>query len=259
MLRADLKGLISECNCAPILVRLSWHDAGTFDQSDGSGGARGAQRFPSGEAMHGANAGLQLARSLLAPYREKHPAVSHADLWALAAVVSIEHVGGPQVMFRAGRIDIATARSCVNEGRLPDGDKGAKHIRSVFYRQGFTDTDIVALSGAHTIGRCHADRSGFEGAWTENPLTFDNSYFKLLLECEWARSKSPTKRMPQMACESHPNVMMLTTDHALATDPAFKRDVERYASDSNAFHRDFASAFQRLQENGHSKLVAVSF
>ena len=38
--------------------------------------------------------------------------------------------------------------------------------------------DIVALSGAHTVGECHLDRSGFDGPWTEEPLKFDNTYFK---------------------------------------------------------------------------------
>ena len=33
-------------------------------------------------------------------------------------------------------------------------------------RMGFNDQEIVALSGAHTLGRCHADRSGFVGPWT---------------------------------------------------------------------------------------------
>ncbi len=41
--------------------------------------------------------------------------------------------------------------------------------------RGMTDAEIVALSGAHTLGRCHPERSGFEGPWTENPLVFDNS------------------------------------------------------------------------------------
>ncbi|ONM34122.1 L-ascorbate peroxidase 2 cytosolic [Zea mays] len=40
---------------------------------------------------------------------------------------------------------------------------------------GLSDQDIVALFGGHTLGRCHKDRSGFEGAWTSNPLIFDNS------------------------------------------------------------------------------------
>ena len=36
----------------------------------------------------------------------------------------------------------------------------APHLRWVFYRQGFNDQEIVALSGAHTMGRAHASRSG---------------------------------------------------------------------------------------------------
>ena len=51
----------------------------------------------------------------------------------------------------------------------------------IFYPKGFTDKDIVALSGAHTVGACHPERSGFEGTWTDDKLKFDNSYFKDLL------------------------------------------------------------------------------
>ena len=40
-------------------------------------------------------------------------------------------------------------------GLLPDASQGAAHLRDVFYRMGFDDRDIVALSGAHTVGRCH--------------------------------------------------------------------------------------------------------
>lgn len=47
--------------------------------------------------------------------------------------------------------------------RLPDGALGADHIREVFGRMGFSDQEIVALSGAHALGRCHSDRSGFDG------------------------------------------------------------------------------------------------
>ncbi|KAF9592830.1 hypothetical protein IFM89_017795 [Coptis chinensis] len=52
------------------------------------------------------------------------------------------------------------------------------HLRDVFVKQmGLSDQDIIALSGGHTLGRCHKDCSGFEGPWTVNPLIFDNSYF----------------------------------------------------------------------------------
>ena len=47
--------------------------------------------------------------------------------------------------------------------RLPDASQGANHLRDIFYRMGFNDQEIVALAGAHALGRCHTDRSGFSG------------------------------------------------------------------------------------------------
>ena len=254
----DLSDLVAKCECSPILVRLAWHDSGTYSKKDGTGGSRGAQRFPTGESAHGANAGLAIARGLLQPFKEQHPHVSYADLWALAAVIAIRHTGGPSIPFAAGRKDISAAVEGMAPGRLPDGDKDATHIRSIFYRMGLNDEDIVALSGAHTIGRCHSDRSGFDGPWTHSPLRFDNSYFSLLLGCEWQRTTTKTTGKPQMTCKAHPDIMMLTTDHALAMDAAFRPIAERFAKDEGAFHSAFSSAFRRLLENGHSGLVPVA-
>ncbi len=50
---------------------------------------------------------------------------------------------------------------------------------------GFNDQEIVALSGAHTLGRCHADRSGYVNPWTNAPTTFSNLYFVELLNNKW--------------------------------------------------------------------------
>jgi cytochrome c peroxidase len=52
------------------------------------------------------------------------------------------------------------------DGRLPDASQGARHIRDVFGRMGFNDQEMVSLIGAHAVGRCHTDRSGFDGPWT---------------------------------------------------------------------------------------------
>jgi hypothetical protein len=59
-----------------------------------------------------------------------------------------------------------TGTSSPPDGRLPNADMGsdvatAQHLRDIFYRMGFDDCEIVALSGAHAIGRCHEDASGY--------------------------------------------------------------------------------------------------
>ena len=79
------------------------------------------------------------------------------------------------------------------DGRLPDADKGSRpktieHIRDVFYRMGFNDKEIVALLGAHAMGRCHTDRSGYWGPWTFAENTFSNEYFRLLTEERYVRA-----------------------------------------------------------------------
>ena len=89
--------------------------------------------------------------------------------------------------WKAGRVDAITPDAVTPDGRLPDASKGndpqktAAALRNdVFYRMGFDDRDIVALSGAHALGRCHEEASGYWGPWTFAETTFSNEYFRLL-------------------------------------------------------------------------------
>lgn len=111
-------------NMAPLMVRLSWHDSGTYDAKTCSGGPRGCMRFDSGESKHGANAGLGIARDMLAPLKEKYPEFSNADFWALTACCAIKTMEGPDIPFRAGRPDAASGGDSVPDGRLPDATQG---------------------------------------------------------------------------------------------------------------------------------------
>ncbi|WRX23098.1 hem peroxidase - like 10 [Theobroma cacao] len=164
--KRKLRGLIAEKHCAPIILRLAWHSAGTFDVNTKTGGPFGTIRHPD-ELAHDANNGLDIAVRLLEPIKEQFP-----------------------ILF------------------LP----GSDHLRDVFGHMGLSDKDIVALSGGHTLGRCHKERSGFEGPWTNNPLIFDNSYFKELLSGE------------------KEGLIQLPTDKALLEDPVFRPLVEKYAA-----------------------------
>lgn len=87
--------------------------------------------------------------------------------------------------FKPGRCDDKDNKRCPANGRLPDASQGADHVRAVFTRMGFNDQETVALCGAHTLGRCHVVRSGYDGPWTRNPLRFDNQYFRNLLTLQW--------------------------------------------------------------------------
>ncbi|KAK1423559.1 hypothetical protein QVD17_18863 [Tagetes erecta] len=227
--RRDLRALISNKKCAPIMLRLAWHDAGTYDAKTKTGGPNGSIRNEE-EYRHGANNGLKIAIDLCEEVKAKHPKVTYADLYQLAGVVAVEVTGGPTINFVPGRKD---SNVSPNEGRLPDAKQGPSHLRDVFYRMGLSDKDIVALSGGHTLGKAHPERSGFdEKPWTKDPLKFDNSYFVELL-------KGDTD-----------GLLKLPTDIALVEDPKFRCYVELYAQDEDSFFRDYAESHKKLSELG---------
>jgi len=258
--RKDVWDLVKEKNCGPILIRLSWHDAGTYNEEDCSGGPRACMRFAgSGESVYDANKGLDVARNLLKPIKEKYASISNADFWALAAITSIEAMGGPAIPFRPGRTDAQSVEDSAEDGRLPDATKGADHLRDIFNRMGISDREIVALSGAHTVGRCRPERSGFDGFWTEEPFKFDNAFFKDLIGRKWTAHKNSAGNT-QFKDNTGKNLMMLPTDMALIEDPEFKPIVEEFAESQESFFKEFAKAFQKLQESGVKGLKsAVKF
>jgi len=109
----------------------------------------------------------------------------------------------------------------------------------------------IFIFSAHTVGKCHADRSGFDGKWTENHLKFDNSYFKEMLAKEYA-DETTAQGCPQKKHGSSGTIMLIS-DLALLESP-FKEYVELYAKDQDAFFKDYTAAWVKLQENGCSGL-----
>ena len=227
----------------PIAIRVAWHSGGTYDKADGSGGSDGATMRYEPELSDEANEGLHIVRDMLHLVQKKYPQISQADLWVFAGCVAIEFMGGPMPPFRFGRTDDADGKNCPPNGRLPDASQGADHLREVFNRMGFNDQEIVVLSGGHTVGRCHVVRSGFDGAWTANPLEFDNAYFKNLIDIEWKPKDWDGKFQYTDPTDTY---VMLPTDIALIEDPEFRVHVERYAADEELFFKDFSAAYGKL-------------
>lgn len=252
----------------PLLLRLAWHSAGTFCKSTNTGGSDGATMRFEPEISWGANAGLGYAQSLLEPIKKRFPQVSYSDLWIFAACVAVEEMGGPSIAFTAGRKDKAGSKECpawdgptCKDGRLPGADAGspdktAAHLRDIFYRMGFDDREIVALSGAHGLGACHTDRSGYWGPWSRAPTTVSNEYYRELLENTWTIKKThkgkPWKGPLQFE-DPTGDLMMLPSDVVLIQDKAFRKYVELYAKDSDTFMKDFGAAVGKLFSLGCKK------
>lgn len=262
--KKDLADLIQSKHCNPILLRIAFHDAGTYNKNTGTGGAVGASHFQKNIA-HPSNAGLPVALQLLEPIKAKHPLVSWADLFQLSSAVAIELAGGPKLPLKYGRVD-APEPEDADPGNLPDaappkghsrfGDGSAtpaEHLRKVFTgHMGLTDQDIVALSGAHSIGRVKPERSGFGKestkytengpgtpggtSWVPDWLKFDNDYFQYILK---AKEEGPD-----------PDLVVLPTDAAVFDDPAFAEYGRLYAKDQAAFFRDYTEAHVKMSELG---------
>ncbi|CAL8464379.1 g3914 [Coccomyxa elongata] len=257
--KGDVIQLLQDKKCHPILIRLGWHDAGTYNKDvkdfPHRGGANGSIRFYP-EINHGANAGLVNACKLLQSIADKYDGVSYADLFQMASALAVKDAGGPSIPMRYGRKDAEGPESVQPEGNLPaggapwpNGEPGpGDHLRKVFYRMGFTDQEIVALSGAHTVGRAYPNRSGFGkestkytkdgpgtkggSSWTPEWLVFDNSYFKYIKE------------------QNDNELLVLETDDVLFKDEGFRPYAEKYAADQDAFFADYAKAHAKLSELG---------
>lgn len=212
-----------ELRNAPGLLRLAFHDAGTYSAKEKNGGVGGSITMLS-ELAREENDGLAKSATLIKKLKEIMPEVSLADLIAMAGAVSVEISGGPYIEVELGRED---KLEIAPEGRLPDENEDAESLRITFKKMGFTPKEMVVLTGAHTLGDAR------DLAFTEERLSFKNDYFQLLL-----------KDLP-----SH--LGRFRSDTALLEDEELKSYVIQYAEDQNLFFTDFTKAFQKMVNLGH--------
>ena len=114
---------------------------------------------------------------------------------------------------------------------------------TVLFHNSFNDQEIVALIGAHALGRCHRDRSGFEGPWTFSPTSVTNEFYKLLLNEKWVWKKWDGPK--QLEDKTTRSLMMLPTDYVLTQDKSFKKWVKAYADDEELWFKECVFYFSR--------------
>ena len=318
----------------PLMVRLTWHAAGTYRIGDGrGGGGTGAQRFAPLNSWPD-NASLDKARRLLWPVKQKHGRkLSWADLLILAGNVALESMGLETFGFGGGRPDIwapeediywgsenewlgderytgerdlETPLGAVQMGLIyvnpegpnanPDPVAAGIDIRETFARMAMDDVETVALiAGGHTFGKAHgaapdtyvgddpeaagieeqglgwrntfgtgaggdAITSGLEGAWTNDPVRWDNGFFDNLFGYEWELARSPAgahqwRPTDRAADDTVPDAhdpakrvapMMLTTDLALRYDPIYEPISRRFHENPDELADAFARAWFKL-------------
>jgi len=171
-----------------------------------------------------------------------------------------------------------------------------RDIRDTFARMGMNDEDTVALvAGGHTFGKAHGAgdaghvgpepeaapieamgfgwlsthgsgksgdtiTSGIEGAWTADPIKWDNGYFDLLFGYDWDLEKSPAGawiwvavnvRDEDLAPAAHDSslkvkTMMTTADMAMRMDPIYGPISKRFHENPDEFKEAFARAWFKL-------------
>ena len=180
-------------NYGPLFVRMSWPSAGTYRIADGrGGGGQGAQRFAPLNSWPD-NAGLDKARRLLWPVKQKYgKKISWADLLVFAGNCALESMGFETFGFGFGREDVWEPEEifwgpedtwlgderyagdreltgpfgAVQMGLIyvnPEGPNGrpdpiaaARDIRETFRRMAMNDEETFALiAGGHTFGKTH--------------------------------------------------------------------------------------------------------
>ncbi|XP_073045019.1 peroxidase 31-like [Primulina eburnea] len=191
--------------------------------------------------------------------------VSCADILAVATRNLVVMMGGPFYTVKLGRKDSLTSKSDYVEGNLPRPTMSMNQIIHIFQSRKFSIQEMVALSGAHTIGFSHCKEFSsilYNYSRTmESDPSYNYNFAKLLRNACADYKKNPTLSVfnDVMTPNKFDNVYysnlqkglgLMSSDHALSSDPRTRGYVELYSRDQKAFFDAFVSAIQKMSVYG---------
>ncbi|KAG6401233.1 hypothetical protein SASPL_138083 [Salvia splendens] len=186
--------------------------------------------------------------------------VSCADILALATRDAIVLAGGPTYPVELGRLDGLSSTSASVEGNLPQPSFSLDQLNKMFASKGLSQTDMIALSAAHTVGFSHCSRfaNRIYNFSRQNPVdpTLDPQYATQL------QGMCPKNVDPRVAINMDPatprifdnayfnNLVqgkgLFTSDQVLFTDSRSKNTVSTWASNPQSFNTAFIQAITKL-------------
>ncbi|OMO59859.1 Plant peroxidase [Corchorus capsularis] len=184
--------------------------------------------------------------------------VSCADILAVATRDLVTMLGGPFYNVYLGRKDSRVSQASSIEGNLPKPIMGMSQIIDLFSSRGFSIQEMVALSGAHTVGFSHCKEFSSN---IGNDTHYNPRFAQALKQACADYPKNPTlsvfndimtpNKFDNLYFQNLPKGLgLLKSDHGLYNDPRTKPFVELYARDQNKFFQDFAKAMQKLSVYG---------
>lgn len=191
--------------------------------------------------------------------------VSCSDILAEATRDLVTMVGGPFYKVKLGRLDGRVSKAELVDANLPRTNQTMDEMIKFFESKGFTVQEMVALSGAHTIGFSHCKE--FTGRlFNYNKTTPTDPDMHPKLAEGLKRTCANFIQDPSMSAFNDPitpgkfdnmyyqnlkrRLGLLTSDNALLKDPRTKPLVELYATNQQAFFDAFTKVMEKLSFYG---------
>ncbi|CAO2831085.1 unnamed protein product [Amaranthus hypochondriacus] len=190
--------------------------------------------------------------------------VSCADILALAARDSVVVAGGPTFSVELGRRDGLTSKASDVPKHLPEPTFNFGQLLSMFQQHNLDQTDLVALSGAHTIGASHCSKfsSRVYNFSPSNPIdpSLNPSYAQQLKQ-QCKPTVDPNFVVPmdpvtpgRFDNKYYQNLIagkgLFTSDQQLYINPSTKPIVVDFANNQNHFYAAFVNAMRKLGRVG---------